>query len=488
MREIKGRWTDLFNGFRMGLDSKKMLLAFVGLAASLFITFLVVFLVTLGASEDVRGYVKSGWVTQAIREIPKHYVDQVKDLRQEAREIAKALEEDPDHIELPGRIKSHRSVVCSFVAMCIGTDALIFVLLWAVWSYFGSAICRMAAFEIAKDERMEMGAALGFARQKWHAVFWAPIAVAIFIAFFALCNVVGGLFGRYFFPMVGVGIGLLVLLYLLIVLKEKLGNWLVTVLVSVIVVGVIEFVWYLLGKAIGPGPEQIGEPLGYIPWLGELTVSIFFPFALLSALLIVLLTIGLVLGLLLMCTAVSTEGTDSFDAISRSFSYIYARPWQYAWYHLVALVYGVVCVGFFSFITYLTFRVALFTGQLGMGESFAQIRAYMMGADSAEMLTSAKLAGFILFALVLVCAGVAISYAISYIFSAKTIIYFLLRQSVDGTEMTEIYDEEDEEDGALPEPDEPAASEEPEAPEAAEPADESGEQPEEEADESKDEG
>ena len=38
----------------------------------------------------------------------------------------------------------------------------------------------------------------------------------------------------------------------------------------------------------------------------------------------------------------SVEVSDSFDAISRSFSYVYARPWRMLFYTLLLLVYGAV--------------------------------------------------------------------------------------------------------------------------------------------------
>jgi hypothetical protein len=43
---------------------------------------------------------------------------------------------------------------------------------------------------------------------------------------------------------------------------------------------------------------------------------------------------------------VAAEGTDSFDAMSRGFSYVYSRPWHFAWYQAVAGVYGWICITF----------------------------------------------------------------------------------------------------------------------------------------------
>ena len=53
-----------------------------------------------------------------------------------------------------------------------------------------------------------------------------------------------------------------------------------------------------------------------------------------------LVALGTAGGFNLMYPTIAVEGSDSFDAISRSFSYIYARPWRMIWYTMVAIVYG----------------------------------------------------------------------------------------------------------------------------------------------------
>ena len=44
--------------------------------------------------------------------------------------------------------------------------------------------------------------------------------------------------------------------------------------------------------------------------------------------------------------ALSAEGSDSFDALSRCYSYVLQKPWSYIWYAAVALVYGAIVVFF----------------------------------------------------------------------------------------------------------------------------------------------
>jgi alcohol dehydrogenase class IV len=52
------------------------------------------------------------------------------------------------------------------------------------------------------------------------------------------------------------------------------------------------------------------------------------------------LVIGLGGGVNLMFGAIAYENSDAFDAVSRSLSYVYARPWRLAFYTLLATVYG----------------------------------------------------------------------------------------------------------------------------------------------------
>lgn len=156
-------------------------------------------------------------------------------------------------------------------------------LLLGVWSLIGGAIARIAAFEIARDgERIETKRALAFARKKFWALFGSFLLCAGFFLFFFLCNALGGALGKLF-------------------------DW-----------------------------AFIGGPL----------VALFLPLALLSGFIMLLILIAGSVGWPLFFPAVAAEGTDSFDAVSRGFSYVYSCPWHYAWYQFVSAVYGWVCVTF----------------------------------------------------------------------------------------------------------------------------------------------
>src|SRR5439155_14406288 len=82
--------------------------------------------------------------------------------------------------------------------------------------------------------------------------------------------------------------------------------------------------------------------IGMIPYFGDVVVSgLFWPVMILFGLIIAVALVGLV-GWPLMAATISTEGTDSWEAVSRAYSYVYQRPWHYLWYSMVAIGYGAI--------------------------------------------------------------------------------------------------------------------------------------------------
>lgn len=47
-----------------------------------------------------------------------------------------------------------------------------------------------------------------------------------------------------------------------------------------------------------------------------------------------------------MLAAISVEGSDSFDALSRSYSYVFQKPWKFIFYTSVAIIYGALVFTF----------------------------------------------------------------------------------------------------------------------------------------------
>jgi hypothetical protein len=85
---------------------------------------------------------------------------------------------------------------------------------------------------------------------------------------------------------------------------------------------------------------------GFTWFVGDILIAgLFWPLVILFGLIMAVVLVGLV-GWPLMYATISAEGSDSFDALSRSYSYVYQAIWHYLWYAAVAVVYGAVVVFF----------------------------------------------------------------------------------------------------------------------------------------------
>jgi hypothetical protein len=240
-----------------------------------------------------------------------------------------------------------------------------------------------------------------------------------------------------------------------------------------------------------------------IPWVGDiLWDGLLWWVMLIFGLVMAVTLVGLV-GWPLMSSTISTEGTDSWEAVSRSYSYVYQRPWHYVWYSLVAIAYGAILVFFVgfmgSFSVYLAkwgvsqtplveranrepsylfvyaptsfgWRTLLLSDATVHGEKVVDNGtinedAYADYLDrprpdgttykwpSEEEKNRQTLRGWNKFGAGMVTIWLAIVFLLmlgfgySYFWSASTIIYLLMRRHVDAAEMDEVYLEEDDTEG-----------------------------------------
>jgi hypothetical protein len=370
MRELRGDWRDVFNGFSVALDLKKLLLGFIGIALTWMAAVAVPFYMAMIKDPSLKGEFMNGsygffcglcitaWKTLATLALWKLLV----------------------------------------------AVATVYLMLLIVWAFFGGAITRIAAINLAKDEGLELGKSLSFTTKKYVS-FLMPVIISVL--------------GFLFF-----------------------------------------FFWNFLGGAVGR-----------IPYVGEILVMVFLPLAILSGFIMVFIIIGFLFSAHMFYPTIGVEGSDSFDAISRSFSYLYARPWHYIWYQLVALVYGAVTTAFVCLFGYFMIIVSLWAGAVGMGAKFAVIMNSIgiggkMGAlhaflnkfglslplqfdwlpdtSAAAIPVTYKIAAFILMVWLVLVVGFIIAYSVSYFFSSQTIIYLLMRKKVDEIDVKEVWDEEEE--------------------------------------------
>lgn len=250
--------------------------------------------------------------------------------------------------------------------------------LWALafWAFIGGVITRTAAVSFARQENLAWGKAAGFAQSRWGAYFAAPL-----------------------FPV--------------------LGAFLVAAFLAV------------LGLLLRPHPDAAGGA-------GLLATGVLWPLALFGGFVMAFLLIGLFFGWPLMWGAISSEGTDSFGALSHALSYTYQRPLQYLMYAVAAA--GIGLLGWYLVALFAVLILELTAWGVSWGSGGPRLAdALMYGATQSEV-NSAGAVGAALIHFWNNCVRMlAGAFVFSYFWSASTVIYFLLRRLVDGTELDEVY-------------------------------------------------
>jgi hypothetical protein len=265
----------------------------------------------------------------------------------------------------------------------IGTYIIIFL---AVMSFCGGAICRIAALEISRGEKLGAIEAMRFSREKFWSLFCAP-------------------------------------------------------LLPVCIVAVLGVAVLLLGL------------LGNIPIVGEISIGLFLPFALILGAMMTLVVVGALAGGGMKLAVIAYEVSDSFDAISRTFSYVYTKPWHLGSYHLVALIYGGICyifVRFFAFIilsmVYMFLWLSLWT-KGAMAGTVSKLEVIWPGPEFFNlagnhavhaMSWSESIAAFLVNVSVAVVMGLVMAFIISFFYCSSTTIYALMRNKVDNVPISDI--------------------------------------------------
>ncbi len=284
-------------------------------------------------------------------------------------------------------------------------------------------------------------------------------------------------------------------------------NW-VTVLLAPVIIGLAALLFWAANALAGLVIS--------IPAVGSLLAIVLVPLTVLSTLLLLLIVLGGVMGFPLVGAAAAWERNGSLDAISRAFTYVFARPLQYFLnYFLIFAFTGIVLyVGnWFIFALTKTVDSGMVNDQARVlidaptqsgvgsnddwsrlsGEAQERVRKYaeetkysghaVAGAGGERETRNHPFAlnfktvmntsvwhwvtafMFWLF-LNLIWLGV-FGYAVFWFLGASCCLYADLRYDVDGTEEDEIHTEED--DAPLPGSEPGAGTPAPEAPAAAAP-------------------
>lgn len=234
--------------------------------------------------------------------------------------------------------------------------------------------------------------------------------------------------------------------------------------------------WFVLAPVI---PLAIAVGFGLVLALAGLILfnvpgldvvgALLFGLMLLVGFVMALILVGVLIAAPLLLPAMAVEGTDAFDVISRGFNYIIGRPWHYLFYNTVYVVYGALTYLFVGMIVFVTLwcthaAVGLWTfATVGeQGEAVTRFEAILPGPQLGELVhtvnwdavggTSAVAAWIVLVWVKLLIALLP-AFAVSFFFCEQTWIYLLLRRSIDGAELDEVYLEADDEPTAVPTPD-----------------------------------
>jgi hypothetical protein len=210
----------------------------------------------------------------------------------------------------------------------------------------------------------------------------------------------------------------------------------------------------------------LGGLVGAIPVVGELIAGAFMFLALIGGFVMALVLIGLAFGGVLLYPTVAVEGSDAFDAVSRSYSYVFSRPWRTGLYYILLAIYGAVCYLFARVVVFLVFKLT--HGAVEIGMAAASNRPGVGSVEASKLdamwpsptfdnllqavpafgLHGAEAAGAFLIRIWLVIVVLLLcGFLVSLYLSGSTIIYFLLRQKVDATDLEEVYQEEELEEG-----------------------------------------
>lgn len=171
---------------------------------------------------------------------------------------------------------------------------------------------------------------------------------------------------------------------------------------------------------------------GRMPVVGAWLLGAFWFVPLLFGAVQVLVMAGLLVGWPLMIATVSVEDADAFEGFSRAFSYVFSRVGYLVWLVAVALGYGLVLFIVATLFCSAAAEIATRSVAAGLG---AERAAELF--DPASELAAAQLLQTWSGTVELLLAA----FAVSYVWSQVTMIYGLLRLSVDNVPLDDLVEE-----------------------------------------------
>jgi hypothetical protein len=200
--------------------------------------------------------------------------------------------------------------------------------------------------------------------------------------------------------------------------------------------------------------------LANFPFIGPIALGALFVVALIAGFIMTLVLLGTAGGFNLMYPTIAVEGSDSFDAFSRSFTYVYTSPWRMLFYTVVAVIYGAATYVFVHCFIWMTLVLAHHFVGMGVVTRAANTQPLLSvmwpnpeaggrltyTVDKDALTFAQRIGSDLIYLWVMFLVSLLGAFAISLYFSANTIIYYLMRREVDSTELDDVYLEHSEDD------------------------------------------
>ena len=174
--------------------------------------------------------------------------------------------------------------------------------------------------------------------------------------------------------------------------------------------------------------------LGLIMRASVFVAALGYPLALLGGIVMALAMAGLSVGWPLMHATISAEGSDGFDAVSRSYSYVFQRPLHYLFYGFLAVLLGVLGLIVVDLFARGVWQLTTWSVSWGSGGGLMRKAIFNTGLSGSDA-WGANVLDFWNGCVRLVVGG----YAFAFFWTAVSAAYLLLRYDADGAEPDEIY-------------------------------------------------
>lgn len=184
--------------------------------------------------------------------------------------------------------------------------------------------------------------------------------------------------------------------------------------------------------------------------VGAFIAALLWIFVLMAGVAMAITLLGLLFGWPLMWGAIAAEKhSDSFDAVSRAYSYVFQRPLHYLFYAIVASLFGALCWILAEYLEAAVIGLSWWSASFGAGvERVAVLRGAIEHREGVAGFGHTVVTTFVLWEGLVHLIATAFRY--SFFWTATAAIYLLLRYDADRTELDEMFLEEEENLRKLP--------------------------------------